>query len=377
MKLAFVLFSYFPYGGLQRDFSGIVQACQARGASITVFTMAWKGSRSIQADIHLYPGSRLTATARRRQFVEYVRQQTAADRFDAVIGFNRMPGLDFYFAADTCFAEKALRHRNWLYRLTPRCRQYLDYEEAVFSATGNTRIFMISPLQQQQYLKHYCNAARRMISLPPGISEDRKAGVDAARLRAEFRRELGLQEQHMLVLQVGSGFAVKGVDRALKAIAALDQCVREQVRYVLVGDDRAMPYRRLAHRLNIGDIVTILPGRDDIPSCLQGADLLIHPAYSESAGLVLVEAIVAGLPVLTTDTCGFAEHVERADAGLICHSPFSQDHLNRMLAHMLTGGRLEHWHRQGLRYGQKHDLYHMQETVADILCRTGNSDAKN
>jgi hypothetical protein len=50
---------------------------------------------------------------------------------------------------------------------------------------------------------------------------------------------------------------------------------------------------------------------DAATSCafLLGADLLIHPAYNENTGTVLLEAVVAGLPVLTTAVCGYAHYI--------------------------------------------------------------------
>ena len=43
MKLAFCLFNYFPFGGLQRDFFHIAEVCRNRGHEIHVFTMKWEG----------------------------------------------------------------------------------------------------------------------------------------------------------------------------------------------------------------------------------------------------------------------------------------------------------------------------------------------
>ncbi|MFX5530075.1 glycosyltransferase, partial [Acinetobacter baumannii] len=83
------------------------------------------------------------------------------------------------------------------------------------------------------------------------------------------------------------------------------------------------------------DQVQILKGRSDIPRFLLGADLLIHPAYNENTGTVLLEALVSGLPVLVTDVCGYAHYIAEADAGRVLPSPFEQDSLNRLLAEML------------------------------------------
>lgn len=365
-RLAFVLFTYFPYGGLQRDFLRIMAACLARGARVSVFAMQWKGERPEGLELREYAGKGWSRTARRRDFVNFVRRETAGADFSAVVGFNRMPGLDYYFAADSCFAEKA-RGRGWLYRMAPRSRQYLAFERAVFAPGEHATVLALSPLQLEQYRRHYATEPERLVLLPPGIDGNRKAGPDAGRLRREFRREFRVLPGEQVVLQIGSGFAVKGVDRALRALASLPPPLRERVRYFLVGQDDARPYLRLAERLGIGRMLRVFPGRDDIPRFLQGADLLLHPAYSESAGMVLLEAVVAGLPVLCTDTCGYAFHVREAGAGLVVDSPFRQQRLNELLREMLDRGRLE-WRRNGIAYGRTHDLYRMPEKAAALLC---------
>ena len=43
MKLAFALFKYFPYGGLERDFLRIAKECQSRGHEISVYSFIWEG----------------------------------------------------------------------------------------------------------------------------------------------------------------------------------------------------------------------------------------------------------------------------------------------------------------------------------------------
>jgi UDP-glucose:(heptosyl)LPS alpha-1,3-glucosyltransferase len=159
---------------------------------------------------------------------------------------------------------------------------------------------------------------------------------------------------------------VKGVDRSLRAIAALNA---PQVHYLLVGADKAAPFRRLARRLGIAKQVSIVQGRSDVPALLAAADLLLHPAYRESAGYTLLEAVVAGLPVLTTQTCGYAFHVQQAGAGVVCDEPFSQEQLNTHLASMLAQLSEQEWSTNGLRYGQNDELYSMPEAAAEAITR--------
>ncbi|MDC0598947.1 glycosyltransferase family 4 protein [Gammaproteobacteria bacterium] len=335
MKAAFVLYDYFPYGGLQRDCIRIAQACQARGVQVIIFCSTWQGEKVPGLKVVTPVKKGLSRTTKNKHFVDFY-LNAVRDNFDVVLGFNRLPGLDYYYAADSCFAEKAYKERSWLYRLTPRCKQFLAHERAIFGPQSKTVSMLISPMQKIQFANHYATNAERIIELPPGIEKDRMAGSDAEQLRKEFRQEFDVNENDYLVLQLGSGFAVKGVDRSLRALASLPEDLKARIRFFLVGQDKPQAYLKLAKKLGLEENVTVFSGRDDVPRFLQGADLLLHPAYRESAGLVLVEAIVAGLPVLTTDTCGYAYHVEKAGAGQICASPFQQAELNKSLLQMLT-----------------------------------------
>ena len=102
--------------------------------------------------------------------------------------------------------------------------------------------------------------------------------------------------------------------------------LRATLRYLLVGSGKPAAYLKLAKKLGIAAQVSIVGGRDDVPELLAAADLMLHPAYRESAGYTLLEAVVAGLPVLATETCGYAYHIQQANAGVVCPEPFSQEH---------------------------------------------------
>ncbi|MEX0617863.1 MAG: glycosyltransferase family 4 protein [Pseudohongiellaceae bacterium] len=367
MTFCFLIYSYFPYGGQQRDFHRIVSECIARGHEVRIYTHRWQGPRIENANITLVPVRAFNRTRLYKKFTHWVMKDLERTTVDAVVGFNKMPGLDIYFAADPCFAEKALTQRGFYYRFSLRFRHFIDYERAVFRDGSNTRVLLLSRMQQRSFIRFYPESADRLYPVPPGIDPDRKATAHAPDLRQELRKRLGLEPKKLLILQVGSGFRVKGVDRSLRACAALPDEIRERVCYILIGQDKPGPYLRLARKLGIGDAITILPGRDDIPRFMFGADLLLHPAYSESAGYVLLEAVIAGLPVLTTASCGYAEHIINAGAGEVCNEPFSQEDLNRRLLQMLTSSERPKWSANGIAYGKREDLYSLPKSAMDLI----------
>lgn len=368
MRLAFILYKYFPFGGLQRDFLRIALECQRRGHGIRVYTPIWEGEVPAGFDVRVVPVKALFNHRRNEKLQAWVEADLARDPVDRVVGFNKMPGLDVYYAADGCFEDKAQTLRSGLYRQWGRYRHFADYERAVFDPASKTEILMISEVQQPLFVKHYGTPATRFHLLPPGIAADRRAPANAAEIRAAFRREFGLGDDERLVVQIGSGFKTKGLDRTLKAVAALPRALRGRTRLIVIGQDDPKPFLLQMKALGIADRVSILKGRSDIPRFLLGADLLIHPAYNENTGTVLLEALVAGLPVLVTDVCGYAHYIADADAGQVLPSPFEQARLDRGLADMLADDEARaRWSRNGLAFAEHADLYSMPERAADVI----------
>jgi UDP-glucose:(heptosyl)LPS alpha-1,3-glucosyltransferase len=367
MHLSFLIYSYFPFGGLQRDFLRVAKECMLRGHNITVYTLSWDGDIPDGINVILAPVTTRNRIKRNQAYTEWVRTVLSQRDDSLVIGFNKMPFLDIYFAADPCFMEKATEQRGFYYKFTARYKHFKEYEESVFAASQRTEVLTLSPLQRTAFEKYYPDCTPRLHQVPPGISIDRKVNIIDKKIGIQLRSDLGLATTTKLLLQVGSGFRIKGVDRSLRAMAALPKPQLENCHYLLIGQDNPDRYLRLAKKLGIAEQCTVLGGRDDIPKFLATADLLLHPAYSESAGYMLLEATIAGLPVLTTSTCGYAFHIEQAKSGLVCSGPFEQSQLNSYLTKMLANLDIADWSKNGLEYGRQDELYSQAAAVADFF----------
>ena len=365
--LAFCLYKYFPFGGLQRDFIHIAQECQQRGFSIRVYTLFWQGPVPPGFEVIIVPVTAITNHSRYQRFSQWMGHHLMLNPVDGVIGFNKMPGLDVYYAADSCYEEKAQTQRGRLYRSIPRYRHFSRFEKAVFEPTAETEILMISEVQKPVFLKYYNTPLARFHLLPPGISRDRVAPDDSDEIRAGLRKEFAVGEEENLLLMVGSGFITKGLDRILLGMHALPESVKQKTRLIAIGQDAPGTFKRMAARLHLENHVEILKGRDDIPRFLLGADLLVHPAYLENTGTVILEAIVSGLPVLATDVCGYASYVTDAQAGGLVASPFRQVAFDKLLLEMMTSGEREAWKKNGLNYAGVADIYSMPQRAADFI----------
>ena len=371
MKLAFALFNYFPYGGLQRNFLSIARACHERGHQVNAYAGAWEGPLPDWLTLTLLPWRGIANHARAQRFARHLQLALAEQPVDVVVGFNRLSGLDVYYAADPCFLEKSAQDHGAWFRLTPRFRTYAAFERAVYGPDAATQILAVAEAQIPHFRRWYDTPLDRFHVLPPGIQRDRMAGDQAPEQRARVRASLSLQPHNHLLLMVGSGFRTKGVDRAVQVLADLPESLASDTRLLVIGSDDPAPYLRQASRLGVAERVSFLPGQDDIPAFLQAADALLHPAYHENTGNVLLEAVVAGLPVLATDVCGYAPYITRADAGLVHASPFERQRFAEQTETLLTSSRRSQWRENGIRFGQTENLYHRAEFAATVIEQTG------
>ena len=367
MKLAFCLFRYFPWSGLARDFLRVVQECHRRGHDTHVYVREWQGTRPTGMHINVLEVSALSNHARDLSFYRRFKEITTRQHFDVIIGFNRMPGLDMYYCADFCYADRVQRHGRWYRWISPRFRHFQSFEQAVFGTRSSTTILSLAEREKGVYQKRYGTPESRFRSVPPNLDIRYKPYHRSVTERHKKRAELGIEAHQFLLLFTGSGFRTKGLDRAIRAMAALPETLRRDTTMLVVGQDKTARYRRLAISVGQAEKIRFLGGRDDVVELMVAGDLLIHPARQETTGTVLLEAVACGLPVLITEVCGYAHHVARAQAGIVSGSPFVQQRFNRELRHALTVGNRAAWRANGIEYGKNPELYAMPQAVCDLI----------
>jgi len=235
MRLGFCLFKYFPYGGLQRDFMDVAQHCLAAGHVIYVYTLAWQGDIPAEYKVRIIETRAWSNHRKYEKYHQQVQQLRIQDQLDCMVGFNKMPDLDVYFASDPSYKAKS---QHLIQRLGARYRHFMEYEEAVCGTSSQTHILTIAPAQQQEYQQAWDMQDSRFSLLPPGISREALPDSQAVSHRACIRAEFGVTDDELLLLMIGSGFRTKGLDRALQALAALPASLKNKTHLVVIGQDR-------------------------------------------------------------------------------------------------------------------------------------------
>jgi len=377
MKFAFIIFKYFPFGGMQRDMLRTANELVKRGHVVKIFTMTWQGDLPSHIKVHELPQKAWFNYQRYQQFIEATFAIIKGNGFDYIFGYNRMAGLDAHFAADPCFIERAHKQRSFLYRLLPRYKWFAACEKAVFAADINTQILAVSLTEKPHFQHWYGTQSERFHYIPPFLSPERFAArdkvlQDKTSMRAHLRNAFGFAANDFVFLLTGSGFAMKGLDRAILALAALPDDVRTNIKLVAVGQDNPKQFQKMAKKLGLAKQVVISKGRPDIPQLMQGADACIHPAYRENTGLVILEGMACGAPMLVTASCGYAHHVADADAGIVSAYPFNQAEFNQQFLQMIQTDKKIEWAKNGLSYVQQIMQANDGGAEAEILIKLAN-----
>ena len=374
MKLVFAIYSYFPYGGLQKDFFRLAQEVLSRGWPLTVLAAEWEGEKPEEFHVEILKTRGLTNHARMASFGKAVRDFVREERRKGekliLLSFNRFGGADYYFAADNCLAERAARkHSKLNLTLNPRYRTMLKLEEEVFSKRSGTKILYIVDAQKEEYRKIYGTPEERFFYLPPGIDKSCSLPEDFQEKREKKRHEILVDPELKLIVLVGANLVTKGADRLLEAFACLPQKIQRKCRIYLAGSITEKKCRALAEKLGITDRVIFGGARKDVPELLLASDLMVHPAREEATGTVLIEALAMGLPVVCSGACGFSSYV-RDSGNIVLPEPFSSQELLAALISLLADpSTLKKLRKRTLAYGRKADFYSRASVCADILAK--------
>ena len=191
MNIIFAIFKYFPHGGLQRDMMRIAEELLRRGDRITVFCHLWDDDAPTPhgLEVRKLPAHGWSNHARAEDFIRNLKQTLETFPHDRFVAFNRMPGADYYFAADNPFYRTAMRNVGRLgIRLLPRYRTFIAQERSVFSPDSQTVVLCLTERQKKEYIDIYGTQPERFRMLPPGIPADRKRPEDADERRERKRR---------------------------------------------------------------------------------------------------------------------------------------------------------------------------------------------
>lgn len=330
---------------------------------MTIFCRSREGDFPDLTIVEL-PNIALTNHGRNIRFARHL-SAAVKDRFDVVAGFNKMPGIDVLYCAD----PPAKQPRNLFDRINPRVMGMHRLESSCFGPQSDTQLLLLADPQRNDYQRIWSMKETRVAVMPPTIERSRaQPALRGGEARAEIRTNLGLASSTLTWLFVAGFPDTKGFDRIVTALPAFPH-----VKVLCVGFDLADPkLHRLAKQaahLDVEHQIVSLGRREDVPALMAASDLLVHPSRLDITGTVILEAMVNGLPAITTALCGYAPHVATANAGIVTPEPFVQRTFASALEQANDPARRAQWSANAAAYGAANDLYSGLDRAADAIER--------
>ena len=201
---------------------------------------------------------------------------------------------------------------------SPRLLAYLWLEKKRYAFAIKKQIVCASPALKEVLQATYPEAAPMLGVVTPGAVQAPGRATDALRFAA--RDQHGLPQEAFLLLFVGNDFVKKGLSALLSALAKLP----EHTHLAVVGNAQgAQAMQRLAHLAGVAQRVHFLGSLTDMESAYQAADALVHPTLEDSYGMVVLEAMAHGLPVVVSDApySGIAQDLTEGVNALLLQDP--------------------------------------------------------
>ena len=326
MKLAFVHRHFGVDGGTERFLESLTRRLGERGHEIDVWSVSVdpRYVRTRVATFRSLPGGRGVVGSLILMLAAALRVK--ASRYDGVMHLGRTGPGDVYRAGGGChrtwfehLLAGATGGARWRLLLSPYHRIRMAHERRALRSAA--RVVVPSERARADFQAAYGSLADRVVVLPNGVDLDRFHPKGRQLFFEEVRQQLGLPPEELVLLFVGSDFHRKGLDTVLRAVHALGEAASELRVLVLGGDRHRAPFEALASELGLRDRVTFL-ARHDYPEKVYAAcDVLALPTRHDPFANVSLEALAAGLPVVTSAANGALSVVPANEALRVVEDP--------------------------------------------------------
>ncbi len=251
----------------------------------------------------------------------------------------------------------------------------LDGEKQVLRAADQIIVATLAEKSQLEFL--YKANTRKLTIIPPGVDTSRFYPIP----QDEAKAVIGVPENERMILYVGRIEPLKGIDTLLRAISSM-QHEREETcspfYLVVIGGDpdatqqdmnsEMTRLQILAHDLGIKDVVFFLGKRsqDSLPYYYSAADVVVVPSHYESFGMVALEAMACGTPVVASQVGGLAFLVQDAVTGFVIPDG-EPDMLGNRLARLICDADLrERLGCEGARVAQSYSWEKISQQIIQV-----------
>jgi len=324
-------------GGVERSLVECANELVNGGHEVHLFASRWQpGVLRTEVRRHQVPTRRrpdLLAVTQYRRRASRALEAAGPMAHGAFSALSPLGGVFWVPSVHRVAYDLALSRRGFggglVQRLNPYHRLRLALERQILSPGGYAHLLAAAEPVKADVVERYGVPEEDVTVQPLGFDAEAFNPARRRANRSAARASLGYGEDDRVVVFVANELERKGFDSLLEAAALVGD-----VSLLVVGRVDLAPYRERIERLGVS--VQAVGSVGDVVAYHAAADVFALPTRYEPWGLVIVEALAAGLPVVTSRLAGASVAVRDGETGVLLDDPDDvealADGLRRMLA---------------------------------------------
>ena len=379
-KIAVVVPKYGLVGGGERFVSEITgRLARNENFEIHVLANQWIAN-SDRIKFHKVPMIQFPRFLRPLSFAWFVKRMVDKMDFDLVHSHH------WIFEADI-FSLHGVPHAGWVRNTREKIPSL--YDRALISverqtmANGKASCFLpVSALAMEAFRRVYVPLPGHWQIVHPGVDVARFSTPDRAACREDIRKRYGIGASDILLLFVGMNFEVKGLDTIIAALARARTALPDaNIRLLVVGRGDQGKYRKIAQSHGIVEAVTFAGTQvEGLERYYRAADIFIMLSMFDTFGMVVLEAMAAGLPVIVSPNVGAKDLVEEGINGFVLSAPQDAEAAADRIVQLSDTTRREAMGMAAAKTASTHDWERLAEKMdhlyQEVLFRKQNESKK-
>lgn len=311
LTIGFLRRGYSPTGGVEAYLKGLAEGLLAEGHRVILIgtedwpSEAWPGSEILRCS-----GKTLRSYVREVAFF----RRGSAISFDLILSVEKVPGCDLYRTDEGIHAAWLAQRSRYLSPwarifqwISPKHREKLRFEKELFTPDATRRVISLSEKISKEIVERYAYPPEKITLIRNGIS---RREVPTLREKMESRCKIGIGSDEKIVLFVGTGWERKGLRFAIRAVEKLQN---PNIKLLVAGKG---PQNRYG-----SPYVRFLGPVTDMSEVYSSSDIFLLPTIFDPFPLAGLEALRAGLPVITTTANGLSEVITSGVHGEVIAEP--------------------------------------------------------
>lgn len=374
IRVAVVIPKYGLIGGAESFVFNLTERLAQRdGFDIHVIANQWRQGNA-PITFHKVPLIRFPRWLGPVSFAYFVQKTIQKDFYDIVHSHDRIFKMDL-------FTFHGIPHKIWIKHTKRDSLSLFDratawLEQKAFNNQNEPVILAVSNLVKEKILQLYHVPEHRLLVIHPGVSMDRFTTLRHDVCRREIRQRHGLSMDDVVVLFAGMNFELKRLDLVIKGTAAVVDGKKKnsKLKLLIVGKGNENRFKILSRELGISNRVIFVGVTREIEKYFMAADIFAMPSRFDTFGLVVLEAMAAGLPVIISKSVGARDLVQQSIHGFILSEDPSISEMATALSSLLDPNKRKRMGENSLQVARVHSWDKTADRVEDLYRRYINSN---